>query len=48
MFRKWLFVELSASVTWPREELTEDREINPGVGLGFEMYFGPVPDSQLR
>lgn len=48
VFRKWLFVELSASVTWPREELTEDREINPGVGLGFEMYFGPVPEVKMR
>jgi hypothetical protein len=47
-FRKWLFMELSASVTWPRETLEEEREINPGVGLGFEMYFGPVADIDLR
>jgi hypothetical protein len=46
--RKWLFLQLSASLTWPREELTEEREINPGVGVGFEMYFGPVPDVELR
>lgn len=48
VFRKWLFMELSTSLTWPREDLTEEREINPGVGLGFEMYFGPVADIDLR
>jgi hypothetical protein len=41
-------MELSASVTWPRETRDERREINPGVGLGFEMYFGPVPDGEMR
>lgn len=48
IFRKWLFLDLSASLTWPRELLEEERKINPGVGLGFEMYFGPVPDVELR
>lgn len=48
LLRKWLFLQLSASVTWPREELVEEREINPGVGIGVEMYFGPVPDVELR
>jgi hypothetical protein len=48
VFRKWLFMELSARLTWPRETLEEEREINPGVGIGFEMYFGPVPDLELR
>lgn len=46
--RKWLFLELKASLTWPRYELFEEREINPGVGVGFEMYFGPVPDNDMR
>lgn len=46
--RKWLFVEGRTALTWPRETLDEEREINPGVGIGFEMYFGPVPDTQLR
>jgi len=46
--RKWLFLELKASLTWPRYELYEEREINPGVGIGFEMYFGPVPELQMR
>jgi hypothetical protein len=48
IFRKWLFLELSGSVTWPREELTEERKVNPGAGLGVEMYFGPVPDQEMR
>jgi len=48
MFRKWLFLELSASLTWPRDTLEEQRKINPGAGLGVEMYFGPVPDIDLR
>jgi hypothetical protein len=47
-FRKWLFLELRSSLTWPKETLEEEREINPGVGIGFEMYFGPVPDENLR
>ena len=48
VFRSWLFIELLTSVTWPRETLDEEREINPGIGVGFEMFFGPTPDSQLR
>lgn len=46
--RKWLFLELRASLGWPKEFPEEKREINPGVGVGFEMYFGPVPDSRMR
>ena len=48
VFRKWFFMELAASVTWPRETLEEVRQINPGVGLGFEMYFGPVPEVEMH
>ncbi|MCC5793841.1 MAG: hypothetical protein JJT85_03795 [Chromatiales bacterium] len=48
VLRQWLFVEFATSVTWPRETLDERRQINPGVGIGFEMYFGPVPDELLR
>lgn len=48
ILRRWLFLQVQTSLTWPRESLDEEREINPGVGLGFEMYFGPVPDSKLR
>jgi hypothetical protein len=42
-FRPWLFVELSAGVSWPRESLEEVREINPGLGIGFEMQYGTEP-----
>jgi hypothetical protein len=48
ILREWLFLEGRTSLTWPRETLAEEREINPGVGIGFEMYFGPVPPGQLR
>lgn len=48
VLRKWLFLEGRSSLTWPRESRVEERDINPGVGLGFEMYFGPVPESDLR
>lgn len=48
VFRRWLFLELSASLTWPRETLDEEREINPGVGIGFEMFFGPMPENSMR
>lgn len=48
VFRQWLFLELLTSLTWPRETLDEKREINPGIGAGFEMFFGPTPDNQLR
>lgn len=48
ILRDWLFVELLQSVTWPRELVAEDRDLNLGFGVGIEMYFGPVPESQLR
>jgi hypothetical protein len=48
VLREWLFLETRASVTWPRETLEEERDINPGVGIGFEMYFGPVPSAELH
>lgn len=46
--RDWLFFEVINSVTWPRFTLDERREMNLGIGAGFEMYFGPVPETQLR
>ncbi|MEZ5566319.1 MAG: hypothetical protein R3F24_12835 [Gammaproteobacteria bacterium] len=48
VYREWLFMELRAGLTWPKETLEEERKINPGVGIGFEMYFGPVPDNDMR
>lgn len=46
--RQWLFLELAGSLTWPRAELAETRRINPGVSVGFEMYFGPVPEQAMH
>ncbi|MDP6674410.1 MAG: hypothetical protein QGH93_06120, partial [Gammaproteobacteria bacterium] len=46
--RQWLFLEIISSVSWPRYLLEENRDINWGIGAGFEMYFGPVPDAQIR
>lgn len=46
--RDWLFVEYVGSLSWPREVLSEDREINPGFGVRFEAHFGPTPVNKLR
>lgn len=48
ILRKWLFLEIVSSATWPRFLLTERRELNLGIGAGIEMYFGPVPENQMR
>ena len=48
ILRSWLFVEFLGSVSWPKYLPEEPRELNPGAGIGFDMYFGPVPDEQLR
>ena len=38
--RDWLVLETRISCTFPREELSEKRITNWGVGIGLEMYFG--------
>lgn len=38
--RKWLFLEMRSSMTWPRENLLERREANLGAGIALEMMFG--------
>ena len=38
--RDWLIMETRVSCTFPREELTQERITNWGVGIGFEMFFG--------
>lgn len=48
VLREWLFIEFLSSLTWPREFLYEERESNFGVGIGFEMYFGPVPENRMN
>jgi len=47
VFRKWLFLELLSSVTWPQEFRDETRDANFGIGAGLEMYFGPVPEGRM-
>jgi hypothetical protein len=48
ILRKWLFMEVASSLTWPREFSVEERNVNWGASIGLEMYFGPVPDAQMR
>ena len=45
--RKLSFLELLGGVTWPKYLLIEERESNIGIGVGFEAYFGPVPDERM-
>jgi len=40
ILRPWFVVELSSSLSWPREFLIEERESNLGVGLEFNLFFG--------
>lgn len=46
--REWMFMEIVALVGWPREFAAERREINPGIGLEFEMQFGEWPGRAQR
>ncbi|NCF51993.1 hypothetical protein GWP57_10320 [Gammaproteobacteria bacterium] len=41
--RDYLYLELSTSLSWPREFLEEVRESNWGVGIELEMQFGDWP-----
>ncbi len=40
ILRRWLIVEVRASVDWPRDFLYQNRDRSLGIGLGFEMLFG--------
>jgi len=33
-------VIFDTSLDWPKDFPTQDRKINPGVGVGFEIFFG--------
>ncbi len=46
--REWLFLELSAGVSWPREFIVEERDLNPGAGIEIEMQFGDWPGRDQR
>jgi len=48
VLREWLFVEVRTSASFPRFSQTEERKLNLGLGLFFDMYFGPVPDQEMR
>lgn len=48
ILRRWLFLELTASGTFPRYLESERRSFNPGVGARVEMFFGPAPGSYVR
>lgn len=48
ILREWLFLELSAGVSWPREFLLEERDANPGAGIEIEMQFGDWPGREQR
>jgi len=47
VLREWLFLELITGITWPKYFAIEEREANIGIGAGFEMYFGPVPEGRM-
>ena len=38
--RDYLYLSMGPSITWPREELDEKRELNLGFGIWLEMEFG--------
>jgi hypothetical protein len=38
--RDWLVLESRLSCTFPREEITQQREASWGIGIGLEMFFG--------
>jgi hypothetical protein len=38
--REWLYLSAGPSVTWPKEELTDERDMSLGFNLWLEMEFG--------
>lgn len=38
--REWMYLSMGPSVTWPREFITEKREMSLGFGVWIEMEFG--------
>lgn len=44
ILREWFFIQLSTSLSFPREFIEESRESNIGVGIEFEMQFGEWPN----
>lgn len=48
ILREWLFAEIRTTATFPRFTILEERKLTLGIGLFFDMYFGPVPDEEVR
>ena len=44
MFREWFYGEIVAGVTWPKEEIGQDRDASFNIGFGAEIRFGNEPD----
>jgi len=40
VMRDWLILEVRTSLTWPKDNPTQQRNSNIGVGIGFEAFFG--------
>ncbi len=40
ILRRWLVMEVRASVDWPKDFVYQHRNRSLGIGLGFEMLFG--------
>ena len=40
ILRRWLIMEVRASVDWPRDFIYQHRSASLGVGIGFEMLIG--------
>jgi hypothetical protein len=40
ILRRWLIMEVRASVDWPQDYVSQTRNRSLGIGLGFEMLFG--------
>ncbi len=47
ILRKWLFLDLATGARWPKFSIDDLRESSLSVGIGLEMYFGPVPEREL-
>lgn len=47
VWRDWLVLEVRPSITWPKTDPDQSRQLSLGFGVGFEMFFG-VNEFQAR
>lgn len=40
VLRRWLIMEMRTSLSWPKDQVQQERRSSLGVGLGFEVLFG--------